>query len=82
MRHLTAVIYRGEDADLTLPIRLLKEEQIRWSVIDDVPRMLQLSDFQADPGHGWYVYFPAFRQGACTWAEIFRILDTRGLLLA
>jgi len=81
MRDLTVVLYRGEDADLTLPIRLLKEEKIRWVVEDDVSEMIRLGGPEAGAERAWYAYFPAFRQGASRWTEIYKILDTRGLLL-
>lgn len=80
MRGLTVILYRGEDADLTLPIRLLKEEQIRWVVEDNVTKMRQLGGLDIDAERGWYAYFPAFRQGASRWTEIYKILDTHGLL--
>lgn len=78
---INAVLYRGPDSDLTLPIRLLKAEQIRWVVKDDVSEMMRLSKGRTNPASGWLAYFPAFSDGATDWKQIYRVLDKRGLLL-
>jgi hypothetical protein len=78
---IKAILYRGPDADLTLPIRILKAENIRWQIEDDVSLMMSLSKGRANPGRGWLVWLPAFSEGAVDWKSIYQILDKRGLLL-
>lgn len=78
---LTATIYHGPDADLTLPIRILKYEQIRWEVKEDVGAMMRLSCGCTSPVSGWLVWFPLFSEGAHNWKKIYQLLEKRGLLL-
>lgn len=80
MPKLKAVIYRGPDADLTLPIRILKAEGISWEIEDDVPKMMGLAKGCCNPQSGWVVYLPAFNEGTSTWTGLYRMLDKRGLL--
>lgn len=77
---LIATIYHGPDSDLTLPIRILKAEQIRWEVKEDLPTMMQLSRGRA-VARGWFVWFSEFGEGACNWKQVYQLLDNRGLLL-
>lgn len=75
-----AVIYHaGGDADLTLPIRILKEEGIRWTVVEDLHQMMKLSRGLTSP-RGWFVWLPAFNVGAGRWTGIYQMLDKQGLL--
>lgn len=77
---LTATIYHGPDADLTLPIRILKAEQIRWVIVEDVPTMMKLSRGCTTP-RGWFVWFSDFGEGARNWKQLYQLLDNRCLLL-
>lgn len=80
MTALNAILYRGPEADLALPIQILRMEGIHWQIEDDVPRMVALARGTVNPGRGWVVYLPAFNEGASTWTGIYRMLDKRGLL--
>jgi hypothetical protein len=81
MSHLKAIIYRGPEADLTLPIRILKAENIRWQIEDDVSQLMRLGRGMVNPSSGWLVWLPAFNDGACTWTGMYEMLSKRGLLL-
>jgi hypothetical protein len=76
---LQAVIYHGPDADLTLPIRILKEEGIRWTIVEDVPTMMKKGKGLVNP-RGWFVWLPDFNVGAGRWTGIYHMLSERGLL--
>ncbi|MNC03754.1 hypothetical protein D3C87_1784460 [compost metagenome] len=80
-RTLKAIIYRGPEADLTLPIRILKAENIRWQIEDDVSQLMRLGRGMVNPSSGWLVWLPAFNVGANSWKGVYKILDERGLLL-
>ena len=78
---MRVILYRGEDADLTLPIRLLKDQTIRWEVKDGLPEPMERYGAKLHPREGWYAFFPAYGLGANRWTGIYEILHTRGLLL-
>lgn len=81
MSSLQAILYRGPDADLTLPIRILRAENIRWQIEDNVSQMLVLAKGKANPCCGWLVWLPAFNVGASSWTAMYEMLHKRGLLL-
>lgn len=79
-QNIAVVLYQGTDADLTLPIRILKAERIQW-VVEDLSRAGAFGGEGIDPERGWYAYFTQYGQGASRWTEIYEILNTHGLLL-
>jgi hypothetical protein len=79
---IKAIIYRGPDADLSLPIQILRAERIHWQIEDaDIAQMLSLMKGKFNPRSGWAVWLPAFNDGASTWTGIYQMLEKRGLLL-
>ena len=80
MSALKAILYRGPDADLTLPIQILRVEGIHWQIVDDVRQMMVLAKGRANPQSGWCVYMPLLDKGASTWTGIYSMLAERGLL--
>lgn len=75
-----AQIFRGADADLTLPIRILKAEGMSWEIIDDLSQMMKLSKGRTSPTVGWLVWLPHFNEGAVNWTGMYHLLSKRGLL--
>lgn len=78
---MLVTLYRCEDADLTLPIRILKDQLMRWEVKEGLPETLQHLGARMHGQDGWYAHFNALGVGASRWTEIYEILNTRGLLL-
>lgn len=76
-----AILYRGSDSDLSLPIRILRAEGLSWEIEDDIPAMLLLSDGTASPTAGWFVWLPHYNEGAGRWTGLYRLLGKHGLLL-
>jgi hypothetical protein len=81
MSHIQTIIYHGPEADLALPTLILKTENIWWQTKVDMIQMMRLAKGRVSPHCGWYVWFPAFHEGASTWTGIYDILSKRGLLL-
>lgn len=77
---ISAKIYRGTDADLTLPINILKAEGICWEIADDLSQMMKLSKGRTSPSIGWLVWFPHYNDGAVNWTGLYHLLSKRGLL--
>lgn len=79
---MKAIIYHGPDADLTLPMLILKAENIRWQLEEaDIHQMLMLMKGKFNPTTGWTVWLPAFNVGASSWTGMYEMLAKRGLLL-
>lgn len=82
MSSLKAILYRTPNADLTLPIQILRAERIHWQTEDaDIPRMLHLMNGRFNPQSGWCVYMPLLDEGASSWTQLYKMLEKRGLLL-
>lgn len=78
---MIVTLYRCEDADLTLPIRILKDQMLRWEVKEGLPEALAHLGARLHGHDGWHAYFPAYRLGASRWTEIYEILHTHGRLI-